>query len=87
MAVVSAEQKIEKACVEAKEKLESLGIEEQIQSELDYVLGSYSFDKNPVGLYEIGGKALKALEAYKADNPRKVSKKLITDIENALKTK
>ena len=83
---VSAEQKIEKACVEAKEKLESLGIEESIQSELDYVLGSYNFDRNPVGLYEIGGKALKALEAFKVDNPRKVSKKLIGDIETALKS-
>ena len=85
MAVVTPEQKIEKACIDAKEKLESLGIEEKIQAELEYVLGSYSYDKNPVGLYEIGGKAYKALESYKEDHPRKVSKKLLGDMEAALK--
>ena len=62
-----------------------MGIEDQIQAELEFVIGSYNFDKNPVGLYEIGGKAYKALEAYKADYPRKVSKKLLSDIEGALK--
>lgn len=85
MAVLTPEQKIEKACINAKEKLESLGIEDQIQAELEYVIGSYGFDKNPVGLYEIGGKAYKALESFKTENPRKVSKKLLTDIEGALK--
>ncbi|MEL6561021.1 MAG: hypothetical protein AAFQ94_22710 [Bacteroidota bacterium] len=85
MAVLTPEQKIEKACINAKEKLESLGIEDKIQAELEYVIGSYGFDKNPVGLYEIGGKAYKALESFKTENPRKVSKKLLTDIEGALK--
>lgn len=85
MAVITPEEKIEKACISAKEKLESLGIEDQIQAELEYVIGSYNFDKNPVGLYEIGGKAFKALEAYKTEHPRKVSKKLLSDIESALK--
>ena len=69
MAVITPEEKIEKACISAKEKLESLGIEDQIQAELEYVIGSYNFDKNPVGLYEIGGKAFKALEAYKTEHP------------------
>ena len=41
MAVVTPEQKIEKACLNAKEKLESLGIEDKIQAELEYVIGSY----------------------------------------------
>ena len=85
MAVVTPEQKIEKACLNAKEKLESLGIEDKIQAELEYVIGSYGYDKNPKGLYEIGGKAFKALESYKSEFPRKVSKKLLSDIEGALK--
>ncbi len=85
MAVVAPEQKIEKACLDAKEKLSSLGIEEKIQAELDFVIGSYNFDKNPIGLYEIGGKAFKVLEDFKKEHPRKVSKKLLNDIEIALK--
>jgi len=85
MAVLAPEQKIEKACFDAKKKLSSLGIEEKIQAELEYVIGSYNFDRNPVGLYEIGGKAFKALENFKKENPRKVSKKLLTEIEVALK--
>lgn len=77
---------IEKSCVEAREKLGKIGIEEQIQAELDYVLGSYGYDKNPVGLYEIGAKALEALKSYKELKPRAVSKKLITDFEKALRS-
>ena len=74
----------EKACVDAKTKLEKLGIEENIQAELAWVVGSYNYDKNPVGLYEIGNKALVALKAYKDEKPRLVSKKFIADLEKAL---
>ena len=75
----------EKACIEAKSKLEKLGIEENIQAELSWVVGSYNYDKNPVGLYEIGSKALGALKVYKNEKPRLVSKKLIEDLEKAFK--
>lgn len=75
---------IEKSCIEAREKLSKIGIEDQIQSELDWVLGSYGFDKNPVGLYEVGGKALNALKDYKGQKPRSIAKKVITDFEKAL---
>ena len=75
---------IEKACVEAKQKLESLGVEQTIQEELAWVIGSYNYDSNPVGLYEIGGKALEALKEVKKGSPRKVSKKLIDTLEKAI---
>lgn len=55
-----------------------------IQSKLEYCIGSYDNDKNPSGLYEYGKVALKALEAFKADNPRKVSKKIIEDLSKNL---
>lgn len=73
----------EKACIEAKSKLEKLGIEENIQSELTWVIGSYNYDKNPVGLYEVGSKALGALKEFKTEKPRMVSKKFIEDLEKA----
>ena len=73
----------EKACLEAKSKLEKLGIEENIQAELSWVIGSYNYDQNPVGLYEIGSKALGALKEFKTEKPRMVSKKFIEDMEKA----
>lgn len=81
--------KIEKACAAAFEKFQKIGLDKysDIQSKLEYVLGSYRYDGNPVGLYEIGEQALKALKKYKKEKPRLVSKKLIDDLEKALKAK
>lgn len=82
-------QKIQKACAAALEKFQKIGQEKyaDVQSKLEYVLGSYGFDGNPVGLYEIGTQALKDLKKYKKQNPRLVSKKLIDDLEKAIKNK
>lgn len=82
-------QKIEKACQDALDKFQKFGDEKysEIQSKLEYVLGSYRHDGNPVGLYEIGAKALKDLKKIKKDKPRLVAKKLIDDLENAVKQK
>ena len=81
-------QKIEKACEAALEKFQKIGLEKyaDIQSKLEYVLGSYRYDSNPVGLYEIGTLALKELKKYQKEKPRLVSKKLIDGLEGALKS-
>lgn len=78
---------IEKACIAAKEKLAKLKIEDEIQSKLEWVLGSYANDGNPVGLYEIGEKALEALQKYKKVKPRQVANKLVEDLEKAITKK
>jgi len=80
-------QKIEKACEAAMEKFQKLGIEKfaDIQSKLEFVLGSYRFDRNPSGLHEFGDKALNELKKYKKIKPGQVSKKLIDDLEKAIK--
>jgi len=82
-------QKIQNACTAALEKFQKIGLEKyaDIQSKLEYVLGSYAYDGNPVGLYDIGAKALKDLKKYKKENPRLISKKLIDDLEKAIKNK
>ena len=89
MSNTNQQLKIEKACEAALEKFKKLGHEkhDDIQSKLEYVLGSFRFDSNPVGLYEIGENALKSLKKYKKEKPRLVSKKLIDDLEKALKEK
>jgi len=52
-----------------------------IQSKLEYVVGSYDNDKNPIGLYEISKLALPLLKSIKIKSPRKVTKELITELE------
>lgn len=71
------------ACEAASQVFTKLKIEKyaDLQSKLDYCIGSYDYDKNPVGLYEIGIAAMKELEAFKAKNPRKVNKKVIADLK------
>jgi len=55
-----------------------------LQSKLDYCIGSYDHDKNPEGLYEFGEIAVKELKSFKEQNPRKVNKKIIADLEKSL---
>jgi hypothetical protein len=57
----------------------------EIKGKLEYVIGSYDFDKNPVGLYEVGGLAFPILKKAKDEHGRKITKKLLTDLEKALK--
>ena len=83
MSVVKKE-KIEQACEQAKDKLVTLGIEETLVSEINWCLGSYSYDGNPVGLYEKAESALDVLKLYKKSHPRKVAKKLIEDLEKVI---
>ncbi len=79
--------KIEKACDAALDKFQKIGVEKyaDLQSKLEYVLGSYRYDGNPVGLYETGEKALKELLKLKKEKPRLVSQKLVDDLGKALK--
>jgi len=79
-------EKLRNACQSALntfKKISDPGFTE-LQSKLEYCIGSFDFDKNPVGLYEYGHKALTALKAYKKDNPRRVSVKTVSDLEKSL---
>lgn len=80
-------EKLKNACKAALLALQKLGNSEydDLRSKLEFVIGSYEFDKNPIGLYEFGEKALKVLSDLKKKNPKKISKKVITDLETGLK--
>ncbi|PLX13672.1 MAG: hypothetical protein C0598_03025 [Marinilabiliales bacterium] len=79
-------EKFRNACEEAVKVFEKLNInsQEEIKSKLEYCIGSYDYDKNPVGLYESGQAALKELKKFKSKNPRKVNKKIIENLEKNL---
>jgi hypothetical protein len=76
---------LEQASDEALKKLQSLGLDPQLQSDLEWCLGSYRFDRNPTGLLEVAGRALVILNAEKEKKTKGVTVKLIGDLEKALK--
>ncbi|MBN2274614.1 MAG: hypothetical protein JXK95_09800 [Bacteroidales bacterium] len=83
------EQKSEKlrdACQLAMDTLKKLKNPQfnEIISKLEFVIGSYNYDKNPVGLIEFGKIALGMLKEVKKKNPRKFGKDIITKLEESL---
>lgn len=79
-------EKLRDVCVEALTCLNKPGnaTYDELKSKLEYVIGSYNYDKNPVGLYEIGTIALTALEEISAEKPRKVKKALLKNLKECL---
>lgn len=82
----SASDQIEKVCVESLKKLQELGIEQQLQSDIEWCLGSYRNDLNPSGLYEVAARTLTIFQAEKSKKTKGVTAKMITDLEGALNT-
>lgn len=79
-------EKLKKSCNDAVLTLEKLNLEQfkDTLGQLKWCVGSYEFDKNPIGLNELGQVALKDLKAFKKENPRKVTKKVIDGLEKSL---
>lgn len=75
---------LDKACEQALDKLKSLSIEPQLQADIEWCLGSYRHDHNPIGLLQNGARALEALNAAKSKNAKAVPAKIIKDLQKAL---
>ena len=75
---------IEKACTVALAKLKELNIDESLQSEIQWCLGSYQSDKNPVGLYQMAKRAIAVFTVEQANKTKGVTAKLVTDLEKAI---
>jgi hypothetical protein len=78
---------LEKVSEEALKKFQSLGIEQQLQADLEWCLGSYRHDRNPIGLIDIINQSLVVLKAEQARKTKGVTSKLITDLEKAVSVK
>jgi hypothetical protein len=83
----SSEDQIEKASVEALQKLQALGIEQELQHDIEWCLGSYRADHNPVGLYAMTERAVGVLRTEQTKKTKGVTAKLITDLEKALQNR
>ncbi len=79
-------EKLKKSCADAVSALEKLNLEQfkGTLGRLKWCIGSYEFDKNPIGLNELGQVALKDLKEFKKENPRKVTKKVLKELEKSL---
>lgn len=75
---------IEKAATTALEKLKELGLDQQLQADLEWCLGSYKFDKNPAGLFEMVERSVKVFSAEKEKKTKGVTTKLINDLTKSL---
>lgn len=77
-------EKLVNAAEQAHEKLTKLNLDEKLASEIEWCLGSFKNDQNPDGLVDKVKASIDVLEEYKAENPRKVSKKLLDDLNKAI---
>jgi hypothetical protein len=76
--------KIEKACSAALDKLRSLNLDPQLQSDIEWCLGSYRSDNNPIGLYEMAQRALEVFKGELARKTKGVTAKMVSDLEKAI---
>jgi hypothetical protein len=77
--VASEANPIVNASETALKKLKDLGIDDQLQADLEWCLGSYKADKNPIGLYEMVRRSIKVFKDNKAT--KGITAKLISDLE------
>jgi hypothetical protein len=78
---------IEKVSVDTWKKLSELGLDPQLQADLEWCLGSYKADNNPTGLYDMAEKALKVFADEKEKKTKGITAKLIGDLEKVLKSR
>jgi len=76
---------IDKVMQQVLEKLSSMGIDQKLQDDIKWCLGSFGFDKNPIGLYDTASRALAVFVEAKANKAKGIPAKLITDLKNVLK--
>lgn len=86
-ATINSNQLIEDVCIASLAKLQELELDYQLQSEINWCLGSFHNDGNPVGLYLMAERALSIFKAEHNAKRKGIAPKLIEDIEKALKGK
>lgn len=78
--------KLEKACKDAVAKFQKMEGDQykDILEKLEWCIGSYNYDKNPEGLVQYGKQASDLLKEARKENPKKISQKLVEDLDKAL---
>ena len=76
---------IDKVCSDILSKLKTLDIEHQLQANIEWCLGSYSYDNNATGLIEAATIALGVFNAELAKKTKGVTATFVASIEKAIK--
>ena len=79
-----AKPTLEAAAKDALSKLVSLKIDQQLQADLEWCLGSYLHDHNPVGLIESLEKSIAIFKTALARKTKGITAKFVADLERAL---
>ena len=72
---------VEKVCVTALDKLRELNLDIGLQGEMEWCLASYANDGNPIGLYQMAGRALQQFSNLGASERKAVPAKLVSDLK------
>lgn len=83
----AATTNIEKVAEDVLTKLKALNLEQQLQADIEWCLGSYRNDKNPAGLYEMAEKAFGLFKTEQAKKTKGITSKLVEAVETALKNR
>ena len=83
-ATTKAKPALEKVAQDALEKLKALKLDDQLQADLEWCLGSYLHDRNPVGLIDNIEKTIAVLKTALARKTKGVTAKFISDLKKAL---
>ena len=75
---------LEKAGEDVLKKLQTLKLDLQLQADIQWCLGSYKHDRNPVGLIAMLQRAVVVLKEALAAKTKGVTAKLIADLEKAI---
>lgn len=76
---------IEKVSTDVLAKLKALNLDTQLQADIEWCLGSYRNDQNPIGLIDMAHKAIAVFKEEQAKKTKGVTAKLISDLEKAVK--
>lgn len=81
----SASNQIEKTGEEVLKKLQTLNIDKQLQADIEWCLGSYKHDNNPVGLLQSIKHSHALLKEELAKKTKGITAKFVSDVEKVLK--
>lgn len=83
-ATSKAKPALEKVAQDTLDKLKTLNLDAQVQSELEWCIGSYLHDQNPVGLIQSLQRSAAVLKTALAKKTKGVTAKFVTDLEQAI---
>ena len=78
---------LEETSEDALKKLKELDLDAQLQSDLEWCLGSYRADQNPTGLFDMLERSLSVFKTAKENKIKGITAKLTGDIEKVLKSR